>query len=122
MSVITHKAFKDGYLGVKRRKFETTFVGLARVIPIELSPGLVTLAIKAPRSMSIARDDTIARRNPHLSDDQLMDRVYKLVDDAIALANAREPEDLVGDLDAVALLTAALICLSGDFEPDGVNP
>lgn len=118
MSVITAAKYKEGHLGVHRHKFETTFLGLCRVIPIEITTGRVKLAIKAPRSIGIMRDDVVKDRNPTLFDDDAMDLAYAMVDEGVELAENSEPEDLVGNLDAVAKLCRALVLLSGRFDMD----
>lgn len=115
MSVITVERFKEGHVGIKRKKFETMFVGVCRVIPIQITPTCVRLAVKAPRSVSITRDDAKAGGNPQLCDDDAMDVAFAAVDAGIGFARTCEPEDLVGNLDAVAAMCRALLVLSGSF-------
>ena len=119
MSVITIANFQNGYLGIKRRLFETTFIGPMRIIPIQISDKQVRLALKAPRSVAIARDDAIRKPNPVLFDDDAMVHAFAAVDEGIGLARELEPEDIVGNLDAVAKLCRALLVLSGEFEVGG---
>ena len=97
----------DGHLGIQRHRMETLFIGPIRVVTLNNE---AQLAIKGPRSIKFLRDEIAP---VHLIDDDILDAIYQRIDRAVDIAKNLCAEDLVGDLDKVAELRAAVLLMTG---------